>query len=121
MIIYLLAITTLIFPFQPPQAPVLEVLEPSRYIIQELDKNGIDSDFGLLVARCESSLNLKATHINKNGSNDAGIWQINSIHKLSDECRFDLKCSTDWVIEKVKRDKGWSAWACARKVKNPSK
>jgi hypothetical protein len=75
-------------------------------------------DKGVAIAHCESRFKLDAYNINRNGSNDAGVWQINSIHGLSDDCRFDLKCSTDWVIEKVKRDKGWSAWTCNKIIKS---
>ena len=73
-------------------------------------------DKGVAISYCESRFKLNAYNVNRNGSNDAGVWQINSIHGLSDECRFDLECSTDWVVEKVKRDGNFNAWSCNKKI-----
>jgi hypothetical protein len=73
-------------------------------------------DIGLAIADCESDFRLDAVNYNRNKTWDKGLWQINDIHKLSDECRFDLECSTDWVVEKVKRDGGFGAWSCNNKI-----
>jgi len=87
-----------------------------EYIRDEFNKAGLDGDKAVKIAYCESRFKTDAVGYNRNGSNDKGVFQINSIHGLSDDCRLDLKCSTEWAIEKVKRDKGWSAWTCSRKI-----
>ena len=95
---------------------VVECYYESPTYVQEYIRERL-GDEGVAIAHCESRYKLDAYNINRNGSNDAGVWQINSIHGLSDDCRFDLKCSTDWVIEKVKRDNGWTAWTCNKIIK----
>ena len=90
--------------------------EIKQYIESSFDNAGLDSDKALAVANCESHFDPKATHTNTNGSTDGGVWQINSIHKLSDDCRYDVRCSTQWVIEKVKNEGNWSAWTCAKRL-----
>lgn len=87
------------------------------YIYQTFESQGLNGEKALKVALCESRLKLNSVGYNSNGSNDKGVWQINSIHKLPDECRLDLKCSTQWVINKVKHDGNWSAWTCDKLTK----
>lgn len=90
--------------------------EIKQYIVTEFKEAGINPAHALAVANCESHFNTKATHTNTNGSTDGGIWQINSIHKMDDKCRFDLRCSTQWVINKVKHEGNWSAWTCSKAI-----
>lgn len=87
-----------------------------EYIKTEFDKAGLDSKTALRIAYLESRYKLDAVNVNRNGSTDKGVFQINSIHGLSDDCRFSLECSTDWAIKKVERDKGFTAWTTLRLV-----
>ncbi|HSA07647.1 MAG TPA: transglycosylase SLT domain-containing protein [Candidatus Gastranaerophilales bacterium] len=113
--------------FQPPAtnycdlvSVVCETEQPEyikNYIKTEFDKAGLDSDRAVKIAELESRFNLDAYNINRNGSNDMGLWQINSIHKLSDDCRTDLKCSTEWAIQKVKIDGNFSAWSVNKLIR----
>jgi hypothetical protein len=71
----------------------------------------------LAVASRESGFRETAFNAaNTDASNDGGCWQINSIHRLSDEIRYDCKQSTEWAISKVKRDGGWNAWVAYRYI-----
>ncbi len=70
------------------------------------------------IINCESRWNPDAINTkNSNGTYDAGLAQINSIHKnISNADKFDYKKSIDWMIAKVKKDGGYQAWSCARKL-----
>lgn len=70
------------------------------------------------IIQCESNWNPNAINTkNSNGTWDGGLVQINSIHKnISNADKFDFKKSIDWMIAKIKRDKGYSAWSCARRL-----
>lgn len=63
------------------------------------------------IIKCESGWNPQAINTkNKNGSFDAGLVQINSIHKdISNADKFDYKKSIDWMIKKVNKE-GFGAW-----------
>jgi hypothetical protein len=64
---------------------------------------------------CESNWNPDAIHVNRNGSVDMGIMQINSIHKdISNADKLNYEKAIDWAIAKIKRDGGYHAWVCAR-------
>jgi hypothetical protein len=119
MLLYLLAITTpLLFSepqYDPCQLSVVECQYESPEFIKEYIRQRL-GDKGVAIADCESDFRLNATNYNRNKTWDKGLWQINDIHNIPDSCRFDLVCSTNWVIEKVKRDKGWAAWTCNNKI-----
>jgi len=69
----------------------------------------------LKIAYCESKWNEQAYNgSNTNGSNDAGVFQLNSIHKLDDSIRFDGLANIKWAKAKYVRDGNWSAWSCSR-------
>lgn len=122
MLLYLLSLTTPLL-FSDPQydtpAPcslsVIECQYESKEFIREYIRGRL-GDKGVAISECESGFHLDHINYNRNGSNDLGVWQINSIHKVPDTCRLDLECSTNWTIEKVKRDKSWSAWGCNRLI-----
>ncbi len=114
------------FPVQLPVDPcgLTSVICPhedpvyiQEYIRDEFNKAGLDGDLAVKISWLESRHKLDAIGYNKNGSNDKGVWQINSIHGLSDDCLLDLECSTDWAINKVKRDGGFSAWTTLKLIK----
>lgn len=75
------------------------------------------------IIQCESGWDAEAVNVNthKDGSTsiDTGIVQRNSIHKktLSHADSFDYEKAIDWMISKSRRDGGFGAWVCARKLK----
>lgn len=89
-----------------------EVKEPTmkEYIKAEVIKAGLDwKKFDCLI-RHESNYNQYAINKNKNGTYDLGIMQVNDVHNISREDRFDYKKSTQWAIKKIKKDGNYNAW-----------
>lgn len=70
-----------------------------------------ESHTAAAVALAESSGNEVATHTNRNGSTDYGLWQINSVHR-------DLLAGKNWrdpatnaqLAYAVWKGSGWRAW-----------
>lgn len=58
----------------------------------------------------ESGLRSNAVGVNKNGSNDVGVAQINSIHGMSTEDRMNYKKNIDKAYKIYKSRGNWSAW-----------
>lgn len=92
--------------------------EIKAYVLNEAKKLGLNAREVEIIVNCESKWDSKAYNpMNSNGSNDAGLWQINSIHKnISFEDKMDYKAATKWALEKRIRDGSWSAWSCSRKL-----
>jgi hypothetical protein len=88
-----------------------------EYVLNEAKKVGLNPNEVDKIINCESRWDPKAMGHNKNGSYDAGLWQINSIHKsLTLAEKMDYKVATKWALTKRLNDGNWSAWYCARKV-----
>ena len=86
--------------------------EVKQYIKSEAEKAGIvHVDILLKTISCESKFRQFAVNKNTNGTWDKGIWMINSIHRVPDDCAFDLECSTKWAMQKIKERK-FSPWTC---------
>lgn len=74
-------------------------------IIRKIAKEeGVDPDLAVRVAKCESKLDWKAVNINKDGSRDRGIFQINEKYhqEVSDEQAFDPIFSTQFFCKAFK-------------------
>ena len=84
------------------------------YIWDKAIENGLDPYELLAVVNCESGFDPYAENINKNGTKDIGIFQINDVHGISEELRKDPYWSTDWSVEKWKEDP--SIWVCYTKI-----
>ncbi len=84
-------------------------------VLSMLAAEGIDTKRAERIIFCESSWNPYAINQNRNGSNDLGIWQLNSIHKIPDEVRVDPIASTEVAIKMIKK-LGFQPWVCSRKV-----
>lgn len=91
---------------------------PEGYLKYAMTVNGLENEIELVekIINCESKWDVFAIGVNKNGTKDIGLMQINDIHRLSNEFRFDYKKAIDWSIEKRIRDNGWSAWSCINKI-----
>lgn len=78
-----------------------------------------DQDRAVAIAKCESGMRPEAFNgKNRNGSWDAGVFQVNSVHKYSKEYLFNVDNNLK-VARKLYEARGntWGAWVCARKVK----
>jgi len=110
-----------------------EVAKPTIIIEKTLSKKQVEieirkiarekgfdrEDYLVALANCESTLNPKATHINKpSGSVDRGLFQWNNYYQkqVSDECAYDIRCSTEKAIEKINAG-GEGIWVCNNKIK----
>lgn len=83
------------------------------WVLNAFNEAGLDVNKADRIIECESHYNENAINFNSNKSFDAGIFQLNSVHKdITLKDKIDYKTATAYVIKKVKRDKGWSAWVC---------
>ena len=105
------------------KTPRIADLSPTEPLTIEqhicLASNGEYCDLLVNLAKCESSLNKEAIHINSNGTYDAGLYQWNSIHiksgKITLSCALDVYCSTRKTLEEIKKGHlNW--WVCAKKI-----
>lgn len=88
--------------------------QPEDYIMHYGRLYDVDVEFLLDLAFCESSLNPKATQAYPNSNmKDRGLFQINNYYHpdVSDQCAYDVECSTIWTIEKIRDGKAY-LWAC---------
>jgi len=94
-----------------------EPLTIKEYVLGEFTKAGLNTKTAEAIIDCESKWNTQAININTNKTLDAGLWQINSIHKdISLQDKLNYKLATKWAINKIKRDGGFNAWSCSRLV-----
>jgi hypothetical protein len=85
-----------------------------EWVLQELEKNGIDSYEAYRIIKCESGWNKLAINKNRDGSYDIGLWQLNEKWQPSSrECKFDYKCATAQAIKLIKKQ-GFKPWICSR-------
>lgn len=78
-------------------------------IHQYANQYGIETDIALRVAEAESNFKADAVNYNTNGSDDMGVYQINSVHGLSDECRLDARCNIEWAMQ-IMQKVGTKPW-----------
>lgn len=72
-------------------------------------------DYLVRLANCESRLKPTAKRLNTDArkTTDRGLFQINNYwhYEVSDECAYDLRCSTEWTIDRI--NKGYQhEWIC---------
>jgi len=113
----------------PIQAQTLEYLdipinhieiapEPVLSLEEHICKasNGQYCELLVNLAKCESTLNPDALHVNTNGTVDIGIFQINSVHQdISNAEKFDVYAATRWAVEKIKAGE-LHIWVCSLKI-----
>lgn len=85
------------------------------YIVELAKKKGVNAKISIEIARAESNFREKAVNYNNNGTNDKGVFQINSIHNVPDKCRLDYKCNIRWSINKMVEE-GFDPWYSSAKV-----
>jgi len=108
----------------PAPLPVMIETEKSnemqiREIAKEFDFKW--TDWLIRLARCENT-NLDPSVKNTKGNNpswsvDRDIFQINDYwhSEVSDECAYDLRCSTIWTIQRVNAGYQYE-WVCNNKI-----
>jgi hypothetical protein len=75
-----------------------------------------DAALAISIAKCESGLRADARNVNNNGTVDVGLFQINSVHGVSERFLTDPITNT-MVAKEIYDGRGnWSAWVCAGKV-----
>lgn len=113
-------IVSTLIPPQKAKLPPQRVLSADREQIRQtvlamVAEAGFDVVIADRIIRCESGYNPMARNDkNLNGSNDVGLWQINSIHGLSNEARMDPVRSTQFAITLMQSKRGYGHWVCFR-------
>lgn len=78
------------------------------------DEGGLSLDEAVTameIIKLESRWDTYAIGVNRDGSKDLGLWQINEkYHDISRECAFDAYCSTRYALQIYKDWGGWHAW-----------
>jgi len=105
-----------------------KTLETNIYNVKEqirliADEKGFKwPDYLIRLARCENdNFDPKRTNVLGNTpahSVDRGIFMINDYWhaEVSDECAFDVRCATEWTMERI-NDGYQSEWMCDAKAK----
>jgi len=91
-----------------PTPDTKEVIDEITEVWKEEKKSDIIR--AINCAYSESGFNPIALNKNKNFTQDAGIFQINDIHKMTLEDRFNIKKNIKKAYEIFKSRKNWSAW-----------
>ena len=91
----------------------LNLEEVDLEILQLIGKYFNDNDFyiALRIAHCESRLNQNAIHINKDGTKDVGLFQINEYWHGDKGDIYDLEGNIE-VASEIYKSSGWNPWVC---------
>ena len=111
---------TVYYPLEAPKIAVGEVLSSQRVVESQIREIALQehflepgADWLVRLAMAESSLNPLAIQKNGDWSVDRGLWQWNSYFhpEISDQCSFDVQCSTKAVVQAIKEGnlRWWSA------------
>lgn len=90
--------------------PRTELQEIVDYIVYKFEPEG--KAVVVQAINCfysESGLRNDAFGVNRNGTNDVGVAQINSIHGMSTEDRMDYRKNVDKAYQ-IYKSRGWDAW-----------
>lgn len=82
-----------------------------QQVDQILTDYKINKQIAYAVIQCESGWNPQAVNTkNKDGTDDKGLWMINSIHDVPDDVRLDPVQSTYVAIQLINSPQGWHHW-----------
>lgn len=105
------------------QATEVKEMTVKEHVMHLLvDEGGLSFDeavTGMAIVNCESRWDSYAIGVNKDGSKDLGLWQINEkFHgkKISRAESFDVYASTRYAVGLYKSWGGWDAWSCYKKI-----
>ena len=105
-----------------PTIPQTKKITGQNSIVETIKRvakeEGVDPNLLIAIARCESSLRPGARGIVD--KRDRGLYQISSLHnpEVSDECAFNVECSTRWVAGQIKSGNLWK-WKASSKCWKP--
>jgi hypothetical protein len=99
----------------PRKAELGKRIGTESWIKEQWEEAGADWNKVWAVTQGESSWNSDAWNCNTNGSLDAGLYQLNSIHNIPLSCAINTVCSTNEAI-KLWKAQGWTPWVAARKL-----
>jgi len=96
---------------QPPASSKQEIIE---YIVEVF---GEDAPEAFNVLYCENrTLNPSAVNVNRNGTRDLGVFQLNDGYHGGEE-NFDYKTNIDKAYKIFEaHGKKWTAWTCSHRV-----
>ena len=96
VVIYYFGDRTIIAPLLKKAEEKKELAPVEEIIREEARKEGVDPDLAVRIAKCESGLDPKAVHINKDGSKDRGVFQWNDKYhpEVNDDYAFNPKLAT---------------------------
>ncbi len=83
------------------------------YVKQEVEKAGLKWNEADCIITEESHWREDICIIEPDMSISCGIWQLNTVHNkdgLTNACKVDYKCATEFAIKKRLHDGNWSAW-----------
>jgi Lysozyme like domain len=84
----------------------------ARLIYEEGWNDAFELLTSLQVCLAESQGYDHAIHVNLNGTQDRGVWQLNSIHaEITDEIAYDPVQATVYAFRLFAARKGWEDWA----------
>ena len=94
-----------------PRAKAEEELPMKEWVLKQFADNGINTEVADCVITRESQWN---DQHKPSATNDYGLMQWNVQHidsgLITMSCVYDYKCAVSKAIEKIKKDKGFSAW-----------
>ena len=100
------------------RAEAVPELPMKEWVLNAVKEANLDPYEAYVIINCESKWKSDAVNLkNRNGSWDAGLWMVNSIHKdISNADKFDYKKATQWAIQKRLKDGSWKAWTCSKQL-----
>ena len=100
-------------PFIPNTLPISQNRPIKEYVDWSAKQAGLSPDYVFNLIECESQWNGKVVSY----TDDYGLWQINSIYRLTIEQMLNPYFSTKWSIKKRLNDGNWNAWSCSKIIK----
>jgi hypothetical protein len=100
-----------------PKTKAEEELPIKDYVRQEVEKAGLKwEDVNNIITK-ESNWREDICIIEPNKTISCGLWMINTVHNktgMTNACKVDYKCATEWAINKRLKDGNYCAWSVAK-------
>lgn len=97
--------------------PVIDNTDMVEWVMNRVEEVGINKYEAYMIIQRESGWREDICIIEPNETISCGIWMLNTIHNnrgLTNACKLDYKCATEWAIKLYKERGGWSAWSVAK-------
>ena len=95
-------------------------LPMKEWIKNRIENAGLDWKVADCIITEESSWREDICIIEPNMTISCGLWMLNTVHNkggLTNACKTDYKCATDFAIKLQKEWNGWHAWSVYSKCK----